>query len=716
MAIPAIIGVAARSAGASLISGARFAGKASYNGLKAGIVRGARGAIAAQRNEVLNRALGVYDSISAARAARREQERTSRPLETQTEGTRRKNQEKAEKDERENQLRQEKAHADALGDKTQEQTSVLKVISKDTKDILAGIELLVEEGISGNKKKEGGLLSGLMSLLAGLTVFSKGFLGSLGAFFTKMASKVGSTIAAMVSRAFSGVMGTLARAGSGIARTAGTVGKAALTAGGALAAKAGLASRGAAATGPAVARAAGTTGGIVGKAAGRSALKKIPVIGAGVGLALAANRAASGDWAGAGLEATSGALSLIPGLGTAASLGVDAAIVARDLKRAGASGTGAPDFSNVQSGSSTVSASRKPSVVLPQAGGQPKMEALLESLTWTVRTMLSNMISPNKGIYTLSLNRVYDATSLGNDYANTNTNGPSGAPSSAPEPTRADSGSSSTLAPVPAYEGLGSLSAQYESGNRGSAAVGYDSVGGTSYGKYQIATRTGTMDQFMKFLQHRDPETFERLQAAGPADSGKNGQFARVWRQLAQEGKLGDHEHEFIKKTHYEPGLSAIRSDSLRNMISKSPALQDVLWSTTVQHGGKTGGNIFNKVYREGMSEQDLIDAVYNERGTRFGRSTPEIRASVQNRFRHERRNALAMANDPANSVAAQMRDSVVSSSVAWRAPMIIPQPVPVPTQQKAPSGGTGASVSPMITRNPDTPIQQYAVAILSAT
>ena len=44
---------------------------------------------------------------------------------------------------------------------------------------------------------------------------------------------------------------------------------------------------------------------------------------------------------------------------------------------------------------------------------------------------------------------------------------------------------------------LGSLSEKYESGGRGSSTVGYDSTGGTSYGKYQIASKVGAMDDYL---------------------------------------------------------------------------------------------------------------------------------------------------------------------------------------------------------------------------
>lgn len=61
--------------------------------------------------------------------------------------------------------------------------------------------------------------------------------------------------------------------------------------------------------------------------------KKIPLIGLGFGAAFALGRAKEGDWLGAVGELASGAASTIPGLGTAASLGIDAALLGRDIKK-----------------------------------------------------------------------------------------------------------------------------------------------------------------------------------------------------------------------------------------------------------------------------------------------------------------------------------------------------------------------------------------------
>lgn len=67
------------------------------------------------------------------------------------------------------------------------------------------------------------------------------------------------------------------------------------------------------------------------KTAGKSLVKKVPLVGALAGLGFAAGRAWDGDWSGAGLEALSGIASIVPVVGTAASVALDAALLAKDL-------------------------------------------------------------------------------------------------------------------------------------------------------------------------------------------------------------------------------------------------------------------------------------------------------------------------------------------------------------------------------------------------
>ena len=74
-------------------------------------------------------------------------------------------------------------------------------------------------------------------------------------------------------------------------------------------------------------------------------VKKIPIIGAVAGAAFAVSRAMKGDMVGASMELASGLASIVPGVGTAVSLGFDAGLLARDLKKQSEEGGGASDAS-----------------------------------------------------------------------------------------------------------------------------------------------------------------------------------------------------------------------------------------------------------------------------------------------------------------------------------------------------------------------------------
>ena len=82
------------------------------------------------------------------------------------------------------------------------------------------------------------------------------------------------------------------------------------------------------------------------KAVGKSLLKKLPVIGLLAGIGFGLQRAMKGDLAGAALELASGAASLVPGIGTAASIAIDAGLAASDYKKAtkATTATTASDF------------------------------------------------------------------------------------------------------------------------------------------------------------------------------------------------------------------------------------------------------------------------------------------------------------------------------------------------------------------------------------
>lgn len=206
---------------------------------------------------------------------------------------------------------------------------------------------------------------------------------------------------------------------------------------------------------------------------------------------------------------------------------------------------------------------------------------------------------------------------------------------------------------VPRSSGnIGALAARFESGENGTAAIGYDEKGGTSYGTYQIASRVGTMRQFLEYLEGRDPKLAARLKAAGPADTGgTGGNMPAVWKQIASEnpGHFATLQHDFIKETHYEPALQEIYQRTGLNVETQGRAMKEVLWSTSVQHGSRGAANIFCNAIEQSTQSgsnpqaKDMIESIYSSRAGQFGGSSPGIRASVQGRFRQEKLLALAM-------------------------------------------------------------------------
>ena len=200
---------------------------------------------------------------------------------------------------------------------------------------------------------------------------------------------------------------------------------------------------------------------------------------------------------------------------------------------------------------------------------------------------------------------------------------------------------------------LGDLSKHYESSGN-PAAIGYDRVGGLSYGTYQIACNTGTMSQFIAWLAEKYPEFAQKLQMAGGAKSASGGSmsFKSAWVELANDPDFAVAQHGFIKSTHYDPLVSGVRKLGL-DITDRSNAMQDVAWSTAVQHGVKGGIDVFRDVLdgHDDLPDSLLIPAIYKERRGRFGSSTERVRDAVMRRFDAECNQAMAMLGQQVRAI-----------------------------------------------------------------
>jgi hypothetical protein len=196
---------------------------------------------------------------------------------------------------------------------------------------------------------------------------------------------------------------------------------------------------------------------------------------------------------------------------------------------------------------------------------------------------------------------------------------------------------------------LGSLSEKYESGGRGPGTVstGKGDIGGVSYGTYQLASKVGRADQF---VQKYYAEEFKGLK-------GGSDEFTAHWKALArqQPDKLRASEHEFIKNTHYDPLAKAIAKSLMLNVAERSRALQNVVWSTAVQHGPHTRvvelavkPLLKDKAIGD-LADSQIIRALYAERGRRdeqgglvhFKGNSAAVQKAVAHRFESELRDAL---------------------------------------------------------------------------
>lgn len=188
------------------------------------------------------------------------------------------------------------------------------------------------------------------------------------------------------------------------------------------------------------------------------------------------------------------------------------------------------------------------------------------------------------------------------------------------------------------------MSEKYESGGRGAGTIGNNAgdIGGKSYGTYQIATNTGTMNNFLQFLAGQNRNMYLELKRHKVGSSG----FDNAWKRLAKSGSFGDLQHKFIKKSHYDPVVSRAQKQLGINFNSQPKAVQDVIWSLGVQHGG---GGAMTVLRNSGVKSTDspavMINKIYDERSKvnrYFSSSSANIKKSVKNRFANERKDALA--------------------------------------------------------------------------
>lgn len=176
----------------------------------------------------------------------------------------------------------------------------------------------------------------------------------------------------------------------------------------------------------------------------------------------------------------------------------------------------------------------------------------------------------------------------------------------------------------PEYK-IGTLSGLYESNNT-PTAIGVDNSGGPSYGNYQIATATGTMNSYLNFLnQDAQYKSFEKtLNDAGGINAAqlKSQSFVDAWTELSKDPEFNESQSRFIVETHLTPLLNAIKEKNILNLKNRHPVVKDALYSMSVQHGkaAQIVNNALNELKQTYgdkalfIDDETLLKALYNKR------------------------------------------------------------------------------------------------------
>jgi peptidoglycan hydrolase-like protein with peptidoglycan-binding domain len=195
---------------------------------------------------------------------------------------------------------------------------------------------------------------------------------------------------------------------------------------------------------------------------------------------------------------------------------------------------------------------------------------------------------------------------------------------------------------------LGEIAERYESSGPGTISTGKGDHGGVSYGTYQFSTAEGTINDYLKNSAYK--EDFKGLEPNTQAFNDK-------WRTLASTDSAGfaQDQHNFVKATHYDPQVERLKADGI-DLSNRGPAVQEALWSTSVQYRGLTK-NVFEKGLKEKFGEhyklseltdKDIVSAVQDYKiahNEQLFRSSPSWWGTLHDRAVSEKEDLIALAD-----------------------------------------------------------------------
>ena len=195
---------------------------------------------------------------------------------------------------------------------------------------------------------------------------------------------------------------------------------------------------------------------------------------------------------------------------------------------------------------------------------------------------------------------------------------------------------------------LGAVSKRWESGSKGPLCIssGKGDPGGVSYGSYQFASKTGSVQPFINSLP---AELQQNFVGKTPGTNEFNTAWTDSVNQVGTE-KFHEYEHNFIKKKYYDSAANKIKNTNGINADKRCAGIQDMIWSCSVQHGPGGAAKLFKNAGVTGdMTDEEIINAVYTERSQLnkyFKSSGNSMKAGLQQRFQAEHKMILAKCKE----------------------------------------------------------------------
>lgn len=190
------------------------------------------------------------------------------------------------------------------------------------------------------------------------------------------------------------------------------------------------------------------------------------------------------------------------------------------------------------------------------------------------------------------------------------------------------------------YTDIGSVSGWFESKNRpATVSSGVGDYGGVSYGTWQLASRNGRVQEYLRTSKYRN-------EFAGMAINSP--EFKAKWQEIGMrdpEGFQKDQE-AFIRRTHYDIVERNLRGIGL-DLSKRSDALKAAVFSTAVHYGpAGASRSITNAIFKAGLdpktaSDEEIINAIYDYKmmtvDQKFPSSSASVREGIRKRFAQEK-------------------------------------------------------------------------------